>query len=151
MLTFKAKSIYNDFVGIKVADFILTITLYIDKCLSLTTAIVSDRFSFAEENTMENDYKICALINNRIAEDQAGIKNGYFQNACKNCKADFPCEFKPKEKADNERPKGEWVKADNLYDTVVCNKCGGIRRDNRIDHIAFCNKCGAKMISESED
>ena len=53
MLTLKAKSIYNDFVGIKVADFILTITLYIDKCLSLTTAIVSDRFSFAEENIME--------------------------------------------------------------------------------------------------
>ena len=55
MLTLKAKSIYNDFVGIKVADFILTITLYIDKCLSLTTAIVSDRFSFAEENIMRNN------------------------------------------------------------------------------------------------
>ena len=55
MLTLKAKSNYNDFVGIKVADFILTITLYIDKCLSLTTAIVSDRFSFEEENIMENN------------------------------------------------------------------------------------------------
>ena len=44
-----------------------------------------------------------------------------------------------------ERPQGKWVKADNLYDTVVCNQCGGIRRDNRIDHIAFCNKCGAEM------
>ena len=43
------------------------------------------------------------------------------------------------------RPQGKWVKADNLYDTVVCNKCGGIRRDNRIDHLAFCNKCGADM------
>ena len=50
-----------------------------------------------------------------------------------------------------ERPKGEWIKADNLYDTVVCNKCGGIRRDNRIDHIAFCNKCGADMRGEIND
>ena len=49
-----------------------------------------------------------------------------------------------------ERPKGEWIKADNLYDTIVCNKCGGIRRDNRIDHIAFCNKCGAKMDMRGE-
>lgn len=58
MLTLKAKSIYNDFVGIKVADFILTITLYIDKCLSLTTAIVSDRFSFAEDVQMSNEEAI---------------------------------------------------------------------------------------------
>ena len=50
----------------------------------------------------------------------------------------------------DERTKGEWVKADNLYDTVVCNKCGGIRRDNRIDHIAFCNKCGADMRGEEK-
>ena len=49
-----------------------------------------------------------------------------------------------------ERPQGEWVKADSLYDTVVCNKCGGIRRDNRIDHIAFCNKCGAEMRGEDK-
>ena len=48
------------------------------------------------------------------------------------------------------RPQGEWIKADNLYDTVVCNKCGGIRRDNRIDHIAFCNKCGADMRGDKE-
>ena len=50
MLTCNAIDVYNDFVGIKVADFIQTITLYIDKRLSLTTAIVSDRFSFAEDN-----------------------------------------------------------------------------------------------------
>ena len=50
----------------------------------------------------------------------------------------------------DERLKGKWIKADNLYDTVVCNKCGGIRRDNRIDHIAFCNKCGADMRGEKE-
>ena len=62
MLTLKAKSIYNDFVGIKVADFILTITLYIDKCLSLTTAIVSDRFSFAEENIMKKEKKVYTCI-----------------------------------------------------------------------------------------
>ena len=42
-----------------------------------------------------------------------------------------------------ERPQGKWI-TDNLHNTF-CNKCGGIRRDNRVAYIAFCNKCGAKM------
>ena len=42
-----------------------------------------------------------------------------------------------------ERPQGEWI-TDNFHNTI-CNKCGGIRRDNRVEYIAFCNKCGAKM------
>ena len=28
---------------------------------------------------------------------------------------------------------------------AVCPFCGGTRRDNRIDHINFCNRCGADM------
>ena len=42
-----------------------------------------------------------------------------------------------------ERPQGEWIEADNH--NIVCPFCGGIRRDCRIDHINFCNRCGAKM------
>lgn len=41
------------------------------------------------------------------------------------------------------RSEGEWI-TDNLHNTI-CNKCGGIRRDNRVAYIAFCNKCGARM------
>lgn len=43
----------------------------------------------------------------------------------------------------NERPKGEWIT--NEQHNTVCSICGGIRRDNRFDHIDFCNKCGADM------
>lgn len=39
--------------------------------------------------------------------------------------------------------KGEWI-TDELHNTV-CSICGGIRRDNRSNHIDFCNKCGADM------
>ena len=42
-----------------------------------------------------------------------------------------------------EQPQGEWIEDDNH--NIVCPFCGGIRRDCRIDHINFCNKCGAKM------
>ena len=41
------------------------------------------------------------------------------------------------------RQKGEWIEDDNH--NIVCSFCGGIRRDCRIDHINFCNRCGAKM------
>ena len=43
-----------------------------------------------------------------------------------------------------ERPTGEWIQ-DELHN-VVCSNCGGIRRDNRVDYINYCNKCGAKMV-----
>lgn len=42
-----------------------------------------------------------------------------------------------------EPRKGKWIKDD--VNMVVCSKCGGFRRDNRADHIGWCNKCGAKM------
>ena len=93
MLTCNAIDVYNDFVGIKVADFILTITLYIDKRLSLTTAIVSDRFSFAEEKTMEI----------KCTKEQKewllkSIENGYCpfdyeDEKGKDCKANENCRF----------------------------------------------------------
>jgi len=47
------------------------------------------------------------------------------------------------------RPTGKW-ETDNLRNTI-CSKCGGIRRDNRIQHIAFCNCCGAKMDGQEAD
>ena len=46
----------------------------------------------------------------------------------------------------NERPQGEWTEDDNH--NIVCPFCGGIRRDCRIDHINFCNRCGAKMKND---
>lgn len=45
-----------------------------------------------------------------------------------------------------ERPTGEWV-SDVLHNTV-CSVCDGIRRDNRVDHVSYCNKCGARMESK---
>ena len=44
--------------------------------------------------------------------------------------------------------KGEWVK--DAYGTVVCSECKGIRRDNRISHINWCNSCGCRMIGGKE-
>lgn len=43
-----------------------------------------------------------------------------------------------------EKSEGEWIQ-DELHN-VVCSNCGGIRRDNRVDYINYCNKCGAKMV-----
>ena len=42
-----------------------------------------------------------------------------------------------------ERSKGKW-EVDELRNTV-CSICGGIRRDSRVDHVSYCNKCGARM------
>ena len=47
-----------------------------------------------------------------------------------------------------ERPHGDWITDDNR--NVVCSYCGGIRRDCRIDHIEFCNRCGADMKGGAE-
>ena len=45
--------------------------------------------------------------------------------------------------------KGEWVK--DAYGTVVCSECKGIRRDNRISHMNWCNSCGCRMIGEKAE
>lgn len=47
-----------------------------------------------------------------------------------------------------ERKKGEWIK-DELG-TTVCSICKKPRRDNRVDHIYYCNSCGADMRGEQE-
>ena len=39
-----------------------------------------------------------------------------------------------------------WTK--DVVGTVVCSKCGGIRRDNRIGHTQWCNSCGCFMLGE---
>ena len=46
-----------------------------------------------------------------------------------------------------ERPQGEWIEDDNH--NIFCPFCGGIRRDCRIDHINFCNRCGADMRGDT--
>lgn len=46
---------------------------------------------------------------------------------------------------DSILPDGEWVTDDGM---TVCSVCGGWRRDNRVDYIAFCNRCGARMKKE---
>ena len=38
---------------------------------------------------------------------------------------------------------GHWIT--DKFGQVICSECNGMRRDNRIYHIAYCNKCGAKM------
>ena len=42
-----------------------------------------------------------------------------------------------------ERPQSYW----NYIQAgmAVCPFCGGTRQDNRVGHIAFCNKCGADL------
>lgn len=47
-----------------------------------------------------------------------------------------------------ERKTGKWVK-DN-YGNTACSECLGIRRDNRINYINFCNQCGADMRGEKD-
>lgn len=74
---------------------------------------------------------------------------------CEKCIHKRVCYYKEHENYDEdedcvffeEKKKGKWV--ENDYNSTICNKCGGIRRDNRIDHIDFCNKCGADMREES--
>lgn len=41
------------------------------------------------------------------------------------------------------RPQGKWIK-DNLG-TVICSECKRPRRDSRVNHVNFCNSCGAHM------
>ena len=48
---------------------------------------------------------------------------------------------------EDERPHGEW-KTDDARNTV-CPFCGGIRRDNRVNYINFCNRCGAELRQEA--
>ncbi len=42
-----------------------------------------------------------------------------------------------------------WKK--DVFGTVICSKCGGIRRDNRVDHIQWCNSCGCYMRGEQNE
>lgn len=44
---------------------------------------------------------------------------------------------------------GHWIKDD--LGTTICSECGRPRRDNRINHIKFCNSCGAKMLGEGDE
>lgn len=52
-------------------------------------------------------------------------------------------------KALEDKPQGNW----NYIQAgmAVCPFCGGSRRDNRVNHINFCNRCGAKMGGEKND
>lgn len=52
------------------------------------------------------------------------------------------------QKSVEERPSRGWIH-DPLHNPV-CSVCGGIRRDNRFDHINFCNKCGADMRGDEK-
>lgn len=45
-----------------------------------------------------------------------------------------------------QEPKtGKWIEYPKNSETIVCNQCKGIRRDNRVGFIRYCNRCGAKM------
>lgn len=41
---------------------------------------------------------------------------------------------------------GEWIK--NFLGIDICSKCGEPMRDRRVNHINFCNCCGADMRGE---
>ena len=104
-------------------------------------------------------YPDCLTKNGTLAISQSQIANApTVPQDCSECKRfDFPyvtinVEFTEEEKQEIiekvrknllARPQGEWV--ENLMHTTICSNCGGIRRDNRVDYIAFCNKCGADM------
>ena len=45
--------------------------------------------------------------------------------------------------------KGKWI--EDKYGTTICSECRKPRRDNRIDHIRWCNGCGAKMEGVSNE
>lgn len=53
------------------------------------------------------------------------------------------------EQLGKDRRRGEWT--EDVYHNIVCPFCGGIRRDCRIDHINFCNRCGADMRGDKND
>ena len=38
----------------------------------------------------------------------------------------------------------------DAFGTVICSKCGGIRRDNRVGHTQWCNSCGCFMRGEQK-
>lgn len=42
-----------------------------------------------------------------------------------------------------ENNHGEWIK--NFLGIDICSKCGEPMRDRRVNHINFCNCCGADM------
>jgi len=42
-----------------------------------------------------------------------------------------------------EPKRGKWI--EDKYGITICSECRKPRRDNRIDHIGWCNACGAKM------
>lgn len=43
-----------------------------------------------------------------------------------------------------DKPQGKWIIDKNTRD-IICSCCGESRRDTRINHIFFCNHCGADM------
>lgn len=45
--------------------------------------------------------------------------------------------------------RGEWIEDD--LGTVICSECKRPRRDSRINHINFCNSCGARMKGADDD
>ena len=174
MLTLKAKSIYNDYVGIKVADFILTITLYIDKCLSLTTAIVSDRFSFAEENIMENNDLISREYIRKALNEAFGCENAtkYGNKNAEQQAKSYSMGFQDGvKKVLSERPQVEWIPvSERLPDKngrcLVTTDFGDVCMDSFVDNIFVMYrsnvvawqplpepymKCGTNMRTESED
>ena len=53
------------------------------------------------------------------------------------------------EKLPSAQPKrGKWIV--DKYGITICSECRKPRRDNRIDHIGWCNGCGADMRGTAE-
>lgn len=44
---------------------------------------------------------------------------------------------------------GEWIK--NFLGIDICSKCGEPMRDRRVNHINFCNCCGADMRGKANE
>ena len=87
----------------------------------------------------------------RIDLPYCGFKNCqyWFDGNCTKPSGQEKCEYWYVLHEEPERKTGKWVK-DN-YGNIVCSECLGIRRDNRINYINFCNQCGSDMRGDSDE
>ena len=48
-----------------------------------------------------------------------------------------------------DRPQGEWIKEGCAKGSEMCNQCGFVQFEGRVDN--FCPNCGAKMDGERKE
>lgn len=120
-------------------------------------AIDADRLVKTIEKAQMESRKVnvLSLINDAPTVERILCRSRFWSNECLYSNAfeqgyaqGFHCGFAKGAEIPSFRNTGKWI-TDKLHNTV-CSNCGGIRRDNRVDHIDFCNKCGTYMRDEEE-